>query len=102
VRGKRQEADIGAAPTWMLERSAPVAAGRAPGASPELVARDVGSPADDRHHAGDRRRVSALLAIQPEPGRGAVQVAERRSGASGLHRRDWAPAEHSKSSRYML
>jgi hypothetical protein len=30
--------------------------------------------------AGDRRGVLALLAVKPEPRRGAVQVAERRGG----------------------
>jgi hypothetical protein len=70
-RRKRQKADISTTPTGMLEYSALVAAGCAPGASSELVARDVRSPADDRHGAGDRRRVRTLLAVEPEPGRGA-------------------------------
>ena len=34
----------------------------------ELIARGVWSPPDDRHGTGDRRRVPALLAIEPGPG----------------------------------
>jgi hypothetical protein len=85
VHRKRQEADIGTTPSRMLERGALVAAGRAPGTSTELIARCVGTPADHRHSAGDRRRVPALLAIEPEPRCGAVQITEGRGGASGLH-----------------
>jgi hypothetical protein len=37
--------------------------------------------------AGDRRRVGALLAVETQPRRGAVQIAERGGGTSGLHLR---------------
>jgi hypothetical protein len=101
VPGKRQEADVSTAPTRMLKRSTLVSAGRAPRASSQLIARGVRSPPDDGHGAGDRRGVSALLAIQPEPGRGAMQVAEGRGGARGLHGRDWiAVGQAERSSRY--
>jgi hypothetical protein len=99
VRRKRQEADVGATPAGALERGTLVAAGGAPSASSKLVARGVGSPADDGHGAGDRRRVPALHAVEPQPRCGAVQVAERRGGAQGFHGRDWTPAELTKSSR---
>jgi hypothetical protein len=43
VRGEWQEADIGTAPAWVLERSSFVSAGSASGTSSELVARGAWS-----------------------------------------------------------
>ena len=75
------------APTGMLQRRALMAAGGAPSPSSELIAQGVWSPPDDRYGTGDRRRVPAPLAIEPEPGRGAVQIAENRGGTRRLHGR---------------
>ena len=83
VHRKWHEADIRAGPAGMLKRSTPVSAGCAPCKLAKLIARRIGSPPDDRQGAGDRRRVPAPLAIEPEPRRGAVQVAERRGSARG-------------------
>ena len=103
VRGKRQKTYIGAAPARMLKRSALMSAGHAPSASPKLIARGVGSPPDDGHGAGDWRRVSALLAIEPQPRCGVLQVTKRGGGTRGLHGRDWtltsAPSPAAKSCR---
>jgi len=55
VGGKRQEADIGAAPAGMLDGRALVAAGGAARALPQHVTRRAGAPPDHRHGAGERR-----------------------------------------------
>ena len=66
VRRKRQKANIGTPSPWMLKHSALVAAGRTASASPKLITRGIRTPPNDEHRAGDRRRVSALLAIEPQ------------------------------------
>ncbi len=49
--------------------------------------------------AGERCIVLTLLAVQPQPRRGAVQIAER-GGRASLHGRYSTPAMRAKSSRY--
>jgi hypothetical protein len=63
----------------MLERGALVAAGRARGPSTGLIARCVGTPADQR------MRSAPSAGTEPEPRCGAVRVTEGRGGACGLH-----------------
>jgi hypothetical protein len=61
-----------------------------------------GPPPDDRDRARQRRVVLAALAVQPQPWRGGVQIAERGGGAERLHGRYSTPAGRVESSRYLL
>ena len=90
---KRQESDVGAAPTGVLHSRALVAACGTAGAFPKHIARGVGAPADNSHGTRQRRVMLTALAVQPEPRRRAVQVAERCRRARGLHGADWTPGE---------
>lgn len=72
VCGKRLKADVSARPTRMLNGRAFVAAGRAPRALAQLVARSVGSPPDNGHGARERRPMTAFLTVDPQPWRRAL------------------------------
>jgi hypothetical protein len=85
----------------MLDSRALVAAGGAPCTLPQLVARYVSAPANDRHGAGNRSMMRTLLAIDPHPRRGTVQVAECCAGAQN-HGRHWMPADAAQSSRSVM
>ena len=60
-------------------------------ALPQHVARYVAPPSDDGDRTRQRRVVLAKLAVQPEPRRRAVQVAERGGCAREFHGADWTP-----------
>jgi hypothetical protein len=83
VRRERQEADVIATPSGVLDRRALVAASRATRTTSKLVARSVRAPADHGNSARQRCMVLALFAPHPYPRRRTLQVAERWA-ASGL------------------
>ena len=85
---ERQKADIGAAPARMLNGCALVAAGCAPRPLPQHIARRVAAPADDGDRARQRCVMLAVLAVQPQPRRGAVQVDDTRSIQDYLGHKD--------------
>ena len=99
VRGKRQEADVGTAPTRVLDGRPFVAAGRAPRTSPELVARRVGSPTDDGNGAGDRRRVRHLSQQSESQGVARCRSPRVVVARGDFIRLDWRSDERTKSSR---
>jgi hypothetical protein len=100
--GNGRKPTSGAAPSRVLKGRALVAAARTARALTQYVARRVPPPPDDRDGARQWRVVLAARAIQPEPGRRAVQVAERGGRARGLHGADWTRAKRAESSSYPL
>ena len=64
---KRQEADMIAAPTWMLEGGTFAPAISAARASTQFVTTDIRPPPDDGHGASKWRMMLAALAPQPHP-----------------------------------
>jgi hypothetical protein len=78
---KRQEADVVAAPAWMLKRRALIAASHAPSALAQQVARRIGAPQDDRRRKRYRYLMPAALAVHPPPTTRALQLPERRPRA---------------------
>jgi hypothetical protein len=74
---ERQEADIIAAPTRMLDRRALAAASGARAQRRSLSLEVFGPPTDHGNSARQRRAVLAVLAPYPYPRRRALQVAER-------------------------
>jgi hypothetical protein len=96
--GEWEEVNVGAAPPCVLDRGALVAAGGAPSALAQHVARRCGAPADDGDRARQRRVVRAPLAVKPGLGRGAVEVAGRRANTHS-HTRHWTGVGGCESSR---
>jgi hypothetical protein len=83
---------------WMLKRRALAAAGGAASALPQLVARYVSTPPDDRGCHRHRRRVLTPLAVQPPLAASALQVAQRRT-RTRRRARHIAPPPSSRSMR---
>jgi transposase InsO family protein len=98
-RRKRQEADVIAAPSGMLDRCAFVAANGATCTTPQLVARCVRPPRDHGDGARQRCMVLTLFAPHPYPRRRALQVAESWPRSRMLPLGSW-PAATRQPSRH--
>src|ERR1700733_8746038 len=80
VRRERQEPNVIATPSGMLDRRALIAASGATRTTPKPIARSVWAPTDHGDGAREWRMVLAFFAPHPYPRRRTLQVAARRPG----------------------